>query len=44
MFDPIGLQSMRSAKMVVFLRKRNRNRLSPRLCTRVKKWATCRRS
>jgi len=37
MFDPLILQSTQSAKMVVFLRKRNHNRLSPRLGTKVKK-------
>jgi len=44
MFDPLTLQSTQSTLMVVFLRKRNHNQLSPRLGSKVKKWATCRRS
>jgi len=37
MFDPLILQPTQSAKMVAFLRKRNHNRLSPRLGTKFKK-------
>jgi len=36
MFDPISLH--KSVKMAVYLRKRSRNRLSPRLCTKAKKY------
>jgi len=37
MFDPLVLQPTQRATMVVFLQKRNHNRLSPRLGTKVMK-------
>ena len=40
MFDQLSLQSTQSMKINVFLRKRSHSRLSPRLCTKVKKCVT----